>query len=831
MSLQIWLPLNGSVINNGVSQFIPSASGITYSNSGKIAAQSYASGSLMMSAAQTAKILNNNELTVAFWIKPLNDSNSTIFGNGSGGGGRQYCLFQYSDKGAGYHGIALHWSWTFSLNSGANYDASGTRLADSSDSVINGAFTINKWTHVCVTYKNPTMKVYLDGKLRAVRTGVANYSSFSYDTYLINSSSNRNINDFRLYDHCLSPREVKLLAHGLVAHYKLDAPRVTDYAKGVGYNIYTNYSTSDIAHSLTATGEVYMGYPVYRLTMTPKTTNGLNGIKSELHSHGIYQANGWSFGANTKYCYWVYYKPITHSDIRVGGTASNIGGWTELAPEGVGNGWYRVGQYRDGTVTTAHSDPIYTSFYTPSATVNTPISIDFCGAHLIMGTTTPIENYGISNTSGIEYDCSGYQNHGTYSGTFSSDPTSPRYANAAIFNGSDSSIILPIKSLMQTVLSDKCTINFWVKEHNLSSRSVYFGGFSGSNFNIEMQGGQFRVYWNGSPDIFTSSVEKDIWTMWTVVIDTTVTNNGILIYKNGTKVYSYAHTSALSNITSGFTNNNFYLGRDSRTGDTMAECAMSDFRIYASTLSADDIQQVYKSSISFIENGNLQCSDILEKPTVLKLKQNGLVQAGSIDESIIPTDLQITTLSDGSVWGRVFYHKNNSGSTLFTSVSEALHTTSTDKFSRLGDLPYYKGNHDKYEFLLTYPSLTDGTSLAGKYNRWKQTNAPQDEWLGNGDGSAKVAGYEAIHIDWDGQYWGGLARQNASTTTITDCYIDGSTNHSNWFYAIGANTKWQNGIPGPHASIGVTATELWVRLDTNIKFFNQAISTQHIYEL
>jgi hypothetical protein len=136
--------------------------------------------------------------------------------------------------------------------------------------------------------------------------------------------------------------------------------------------------------------------------------------------------------------------------------------------------------------------------------------------------------------SSIGDDCSGYMRHGTVGGTVSLDTDSPRYQTCAIFDGSSNGITLPIKGLMQSVLSDKCTINFWVSEGNTSSRSVYFGGYSGSNFNIEMSGGKFRTYWNGSPDLFTNNttdVVNNQWAMFTVVIDVAT---GIKIYKNGT---------------------------------------------------------------------------------------------------------------------------------------------------------------------------------------------------------------------------------------------------------------------------------------------------------
>ena len=89
----------------------------------------------------------------------------------------------------------------------------------------------------------------------------------------------------------------------------------------------------------------------------------------------------------------------------------------------------------------------------------------------------------------------------------------------------------------------------------------------------------------------------------------------------------------------------------------------------------------------------------------------------------------------------------------------------------------FRDSNGKFEFLLQYPNDTTG------YNRWKQTDNPATVTVANGTGNETAAGYEAVHIDWTGNYWGGLTKSTSSAT-----YINGSVGHSNWFYAIGAKS-------------------------------------------
>ena len=174
-------------------------------------------------------------------------------------------------------------------------------------------------------------------------------------------------------------------------------------------------------------------------------------------------------------------------------------------------------------------------------------------------------------------------------------------------------------------------------------------------------------------------------------------------------------------------------------------------------------------------------------------------------------DMAIKTMGDGSVWARIFYHYNDQGTVLFTSLAECKNTQQTNKYSRLyllEDDTFKRSG--KFEFMLTYPNNSAG------YNRWKQTNAPQNEFITETTaGTGTATGYEAVHIDWSTNYWGGLTRQAEDVTSYNPCYLSGSVGHANWYYAIGASVTHGDGIPTATDINGSTSScvELWVRID------------------
>ena len=71
--------------------------------------------------------------------------------------------------------------------------------------------------------------------------------------------------------------------------------------------------------------------------------------------------------------------------------------------------------------------------------------------------------------------------------------------------------------------------------------------------------------------------------------------------------------------------------------------------------------------------------------------------------------------------------------------------------------------------------------------------------------------YEGIIINASDALWGGLVKSCHS-----ESYIDGSTYHNNWWYAIGSyyDYAWSGGVPGPNGIV-VRQIQLWLATDAS----------------
>ena len=208
----------------------------------------------------------------------------------------------------------------------------------------------------------------------------------------------------------------------------------------------------------------------------------------------------------------------------------------------------------------------------------------------------------------IVFDSSGYENNGTLMSAPTLSTNSIRYSKSTSFDGTDDGILIQNLQL-SNIINSEVTYSFWIKpDGETGARSVYFGSYSGTSWSIEKTTGNIlRLYWNGSPDETTTGVTI-VDNIWQHICITKNGTSDVKLYINGEQ--KWVSTKAHNALTFPTT---YRIGRDTRSGDnTPYKGLMSDFRIYATALSADDILELYHIAASIDNQGNLFCGEVVE---------------------------------------------------------------------------------------------------------------------------------------------------------------------------------------------------------------------------
>ena len=233
MSLQVWLPLRGDLNNYGVSGASVTNNGATVNDSGKIGKCYTFDGTDDYMQFSDLDISSKSELSITFWCYAA----ASLDG-----------LFAVRNQ-SGYHEIIF----------------SSTQLSfrDSEHSSIQYITftqpTANIWTNYAIIYDNGSWIIYKNGieikratysTPATLRANLTEIRIGRKQTSSANVYYNGKINDFRIYDHALSTKEVKEISKGLCMHYKLDFSKKTGGINLVanGWRGTTNWEYSDSDH-------------------------------------------------------------------------------------------------------------------------------------------------------------------------------------------------------------------------------------------------------------------------------------------------------------------------------------------------------------------------------------------------------------------------------------------------------------------------------------------------------------------------------------------------------------------------------------------------------
>lgn len=578
MALQVWLPLNGNLNNQGLTDITVTNSGATVDNNGKIGkCYSFGTGASGLEIPSSSMNTFTTECSLSMWlyIVSWNNNYATFFQAGKGG-------YSWNDYIFGVLRIADSSKLCFTITEG---------ISSSTSSFQTPELSLNTWYHLTFVYKSGHCIIYINGELYQdySTSYVPSFSSISKITLGRSNAStyqtNCKLNDVRIYDHALSPKEVEVLSRGLVCHYPLNGG-----GRG-GDNLLKN--TADLTLWAKEGG----------ITTTWDSEKNMYKIEDSTHTNsrwGIYQD--------------IYVEPNSTYTITVtlDGTACGAGfavydSSTSFPPAVISTTGRQSYTLTSGANSTKARVYLYTNCGVGKVAWFSLPKVEKSD-HTTPWIPNPADSAytAMGYNSTTEYDVSGYGNNGTKNGTITYLTDTPRY-NVSTKIGSTSSYI-QIPNLTTTGFSNSYSFAWWGKVPTYTGKMMWGfsdgmrlnGIFNGNLWNTG-DGANNPLYVPGTTTQVTVPT-VDVWHHWVMTGDGTTCK----VYQDGV-LWATAKTYKSISGTTIYMN-----GWDTSTGYTYSEYQMSDFRIYATALSDTQVAELYNTAVSVANNGTLMGYELVE---------------------------------------------------------------------------------------------------------------------------------------------------------------------------------------------------------------------------
>ena len=537
MSLQVWLPLTKDLRQQGLNERVVTNTGATYSSTGGNLGGCYIfDGTDDALAIGNLSTLVTNDFSFACWFYHdetwSSKSYETILGGPSG--------FELEGKNSSTNSPVLKaYSW-----------GGGTIT-----------YELNRWNHLVMTRTTSETKFYLNGELKL--TGSAgSIPSGDYFVGAWKTSAQQNYKgklcDVRIYDHCLSLMEVKQISQGLLLHYPLNrnsfgqdnlatCTNTTQYnlsATSGNYNYFwANNNTLEPNTTYTFSAEVTVSDNITKCTVYNYTASGKAGsINSNFPADG--KRHSWTFTTTADAIGFICYAGIAGSTTNHTATYKNI-------------------KIEKGDKATPYTPRIGEDLY---------------------------EIMGLDEI--IEYDCSGFCNNGTRTGTFTWTSDTPKYTVSQNCLGTNYIYLTPPSTEIQTMA-------VWVKWNSIPSGQSVILVDNGSGIGLGLYSGGILCSTSGAGSSYAFSKANLVANTWYhfVVVKTGATTRKL--YINGVEQTANSSSSNWS-----YSVDQLQLGKRSTTSDGFVG-KLSDFRAYVTALSADDVKSLYQNSAYIDSSGNV----------------------------------------------------------------------------------------------------------------------------------------------------------------------------------------------------------------------------------
>lgn len=605
--LCLWLPFtDGTTKNYGLTNMDVVDYGTSVYDQGKLGKCRSFVGNGYLQLSNTFGIESGKDFSCCYWIKEISNNILSKF----------RVVYQCGNLIIGHYG-----------NKFDIYSITGNTLD------LAYVCDTTEWVHCCMTYQssNNTVTIYING-VKCSTSQPKNLTGLSGTTALIGKRSSETylfegyLNDFRIYNTCLSPRQIKEISKGLICHYSLGEIDGKIGGRNLIKNGKGNVKAGFFKKIPTVTDEY--GEFTLKSKKTYASISLSEGFVYGCRDYIVGEKYTWSY--DIMYTAWNFPTGSNRGEFWMGQRYINApsgetatGTWRGVTKHNlpvVGqngcelNKWYHVKQ--TVTIPQQASSNVgqqgIISFYNSNANVEASFTARLKNVKLEKSSTatpwTPAPEDDASFYDNVIYDTSGYCNNGSVTDstcpTWSSD--TPRYKGSYVFNGNKQVIDTP-----NVFHQEDITISFWFKRlKDTNTRQFLFTIWEG--FSCELTADDiplFRIATDVSHAVDALSDKKitvnDGWTHFCGVY-----KNGEYskIYINGqlkksvssaSKIYWNIHSSKIGIYNS---LNTYYNGQ------------ISDVRIYATALSDSDILELYQSSASVDNNGNLMLAgEVIEE--------------------------------------------------------------------------------------------------------------------------------------------------------------------------------------------------------------------------
>ena len=594
MGLQVWMPMIGNINNQGLSNL------------------SYLSGNYVQGTCSTFGkclnvpnsspisftadgLVNAKKFSVCFWTLADNstkaDWNQMLILGDKKTDGSYESNFRFESCTTYPRACSFHNNDIYAI-------ADGSRILGSS----NGT-----WYHVCVTYDGTELKSYTNGNLIGTDVGNGGYLT----GYVQIGSANYFglMNDLRIYDEVISQKQIRSIYNLQIIHYPLN----NIYEVGI-----TNKYFGDAA-------EGALNYDGNYITRT-KLSNE-RGYKYKLSYTG------------TGKDMWKYLEIGSHFSFTAGRTYyysckvrcnSKLHTQLFLRAARCGNDWVTNmvdtlnadGQWHEYTV----SQTINANFDRSGTTVTCNPWVEFYTNDMStngMSYTFDVDIKDIQVTEGQKYsfianemvtssvsDISGYSNNASVDVGIGIGVQSPRY-DACYYFSAKSYLKFPNPIYAKKTIWG-LTINMWVRlDSGCGGYATILSGLNNppSNFpwlavNTESSGLWSYIVSNAPQ--YGRGMSNELLSLNTWYMITYVFNSGsVYWYLNGTRKGDITKYTTLNYINADMEYlalGNSYSGTQWNTNF----CGwISDFRMFTTVLSADDVKALYQNSASITSTGQV----------------------------------------------------------------------------------------------------------------------------------------------------------------------------------------------------------------------------------